>query len=39
MMNRDDIFEGIKAVIVQGDTTSAFAVALAAFIERLKLFT
>ena len=37
MMNRDDIFEGIKAVIVQGDTTSAFAVALAAFHRKIKV--
>ena len=31
IMNKDDVFEGVKAVIVQGDTTSAFSVALAAF--------
>mgnify|MGYP003138768960 FL=1 len=37
MMNRDDIFEGIQAVIVQGDTTSAFAVALAAFHRKIKV--
>ena len=37
IMNRDDVFEGIKAVIVQGDTTSAFAVALAAFHRKIKV--
>lgn len=31
ILNADFIFEGIDCVMVQGDTTSAFAVALAAF--------
>ena len=31
LLNRDSIFEDITHVLVQGDTTSAFAVGLAAF--------
>ena len=38
IMNRDDIFEGISAVLVQGDTTSAFSIALAAFHRKIKVF-
>jgi len=37
MMNNDTIFEGVEAVLVQGDTTSVFAVALAAFHRRIKI--
>lgn len=37
MMNNDAIFEGIDAVLVQGDTTSVFAVALAAFHRGIKI--
>ena len=37
IMNKDDVFEGVKAVIVQGDTTSAFSVALAAFHRKIKI--
>tara|TARA_B100000989_G_scaffold47307_1_gene30762 strand:- start:1943 stop:2929 length:987 start_codon:yes stop_codon:yes gene_type:complete len=37
MMNNDAIFEGVDAVLVQGDTTSVFAVALAAFHRRIKI--
>ena len=37
VMNQDHIFEGIDAVLVQGDTTSVFAIALAAFHRRIKV--
>tara|TARA_B100000085_G_scaffold123031_1_gene111996 strand:- start:6129 stop:7115 length:987 start_codon:yes stop_codon:yes gene_type:complete len=37
VMNNDSIFEGIDAVLVQGDTTSVFAVALAAFHRQIKI--
>jgi len=37
IMNNDKVFEGVTSVIVQGDTTSAFAVALAAFHRRIKI--
>lgn len=37
IMNKDGVFEGVKAVIVQGDTTSAFSVALAAFHRKIKI--
>ena len=37
VMNKDSIFEGIDAVLVQGDTTSVFAVALAAFHRKIKV--
>ncbi len=37
MMNKEDIFENISAVLVQGDTTSAFAIALAAFHRKIKI--
>ena len=37
IMNKDHVFEGIKTVIVQGDTTSAFSVALAAFHRKIKI--
>jgi UDP-N-acetylglucosamine 2-epimerase (non-hydrolysing) len=37
VMNQNHIFEGIDAVLVQGDTTSAFAIALAAFHRKLKI--
>ena len=35
--NGDTIYEGVKHVMVQGDTTSAFAVALGAFHRRIKV--
>jgi UDP-N-acetylglucosamine 2-epimerase (non-hydrolysing) len=37
MMNRDGIFDGITSVLVQGDTTSVFAMALAAFHRGIKI--
>lgn len=37
VMNNDEIFHGIDAVLVQGDTTSVFAVALAAFHRKIKI--
>ena len=37
VMNNDSIFEGVEAVLVQGDTTSVFAVALAAFHRQIKV--
>ena len=37
IMNQDEVFKGVKAVLVQGDTTSAFAVALAAFHRKIKV--
>jgi len=37
MMNNDEIFANIDYVLVQGDTTSTFAVALAAFHRRIKV--
>ena len=35
--NGDKIYEGVKHVLVQGDTSSAFAVALCAFHRRIKV--
>ena len=35
--NGDKIYDGVKHVMVQGDTTSAFAVALGAFHRRIKV--
>jgi UDP-N-acetylglucosamine 2-epimerase (non-hydrolysing) len=37
VMNNDKIFEGVSTVLVQGDTTSVFAVALAAFHRKIKI--
>jgi|TARA_R110000824_G_scaffold32156_6_gene104032 UDP-N-acetylglucosamine 2-epimerase len=37
VMNNSKIFEGIDSVLIQGDTTSAFAVALAAFHRKLQI--
>ena len=37
IMNNDDVFEGIDSVLVQGDTTSVFSLALAAFHRKLKV--
>jgi len=37
IMNQEHIFEGIDAVLVQGDTTSVFAIALAAFHRKIKV--
>ena len=37
IMNSDHVFNKITSVMVQGDTTSAFAVALAAFHRKLKI--
>jgi len=37
MMNNDEIFANIDYVLVQGDTTSTFAIALAAFHRKIKV--
>jgi UDP-N-acetylglucosamine 2-epimerase len=37
LLNQEYVFEGIDSVIVQGDTTSAFAIALAAFHRKIKI--
>jgi UDP-N-acetylglucosamine 2-epimerase (non-hydrolysing) len=37
IMNNEEIFEGVTSVLVQGDTTSAFSVALAAFHRKIKV--
>jgi UDP-N-acetylglucosamine 2-epimerase (non-hydrolysing) len=37
MLNKNHIWEGVTHVLVQGDTTSAFAVALAAMNRRVKI--
>lgn len=37
VMNLDEIFDGVDALMVQGDTSSAFAVALAAFHRKIKV--
>tara|TARA_B100000029_G_scaffold311698_1_gene304197 strand:- start:51413 stop:52417 length:1005 start_codon:yes stop_codon:yes gene_type:complete len=37
IMNSDHVFNNVTSVMVQGDTTSAFAVALAAFHRKLKI--
>ena len=37
LMNLDSIFDGIKYTMVQGDTTSAFAMALASFHRKIKV--
>jgi len=37
ILNNDKIFKGINSVIVQGDTSSAFAVSLAAFHRRIRV--
>ena len=37
LLNNDDIFEGVDAVLVQGDTTSALSLALAAFHRQKKI--
>jgi UDP-N-acetylglucosamine 2-epimerase (non-hydrolysing) len=37
VMNQDYVFDGVEAVLVQGDTTSVFAIALAAFHRRIKV--
>lgn len=37
VMNQDHVFDGVEAVLVQGDTTSVFAIALAAFHRRIKV--
>ena len=37
IMNQDHIFDGIDAVLIQGDTTSVFSIALAAFHRRIKV--
>ena len=37
IMNNNSIFEEIDAVLVQGDTTSVFSVALAAFHRKIKV--
>ena len=37
IMNNDEVFEGVSSVLVQGDTTSVFSLALAAFHRKLKV--
>ena len=37
IMNNNHIFRDVKLVLVQGDTTSAFSVALAAFHRKIKV--
>ena len=37
LMNNDEMFEGVDAVLVQGDTTSVLAIALAAFHRNIKI--
>ena len=37
VMSQGHVFEGIDSVMVQGDTTSAFAIALAAFHRNIKV--
>ena len=37
LMNQDHIFEGIDAVLGQGDTTSVFAIALAASHRQIRV--
>ena len=37
LMNNDEMFEGVDAVLVQGDTTSVLATALAAFHRNIKV--
>lgn len=37
VLNLEGVYDDIEAVLVQGDTTSAFAVALAAFHRRIKI--
>jgi len=37
IMNNDDIFKDIDSVLVQGDTTSVFSIALAAFHRKIKV--
>jgi UDP-N-acetylglucosamine 2-epimerase (non-hydrolysing) len=38
VLNNNQLFEGITSVLVQGDTTSAFSLALAAFHRKIKIF-
>ena len=37
VMNLEEIFQDVTSVLVQGDTTSAFSIALAAFHRRIKV--
>ena len=37
VLNNEEIFNGITSVLIQGDTTSAFGIALAAFHRRIKI--
>jgi len=37
ILNHEKIFEGIDSILVQGDTTSVFALALAAFHRRIEI--
>tara|TARA_Y100000296_G_C5169284_1_gene256425 strand:- start:1367 stop:2377 length:1011 start_codon:yes stop_codon:yes gene_type:complete len=37
IMNNEEMFEGIDSVLVQGDTTSVFAIALAAFHRKIHV--
>lgn len=38
IMNQDEIFENVDSVMVQGDTTSVFAIALAAFHRKITIY-
>lgn len=37
ILNNEKIFENVSSVLVQGDTTSAFSIALAAFHRKIKI--
>jgi len=37
LLNNDDVFQDVDAVLIQGDTTSALSVSLAAFHRKLKV--
>lgn len=37
VLNKEELFSDIKYVLVQGDTTSAFSIALAAFHRKIKI--
>lgn len=37
LLNKEEIFEGVTSVMVQGDTASAFAIGLAAFHRKIKV--
>ena len=37
LLNNNDVFEGITSILVQGDTTSVLAMALAGFHRKIKV--